>query len=171
MSAESDPSSLVTSPEVPEGPPPLAGTKRSRRGTTPVDTSTPSTTTTGRKSKRLQRVPIAVPMFMDPMEGPSHPATSEASATVVPLPLATMVAVREAMLQVFADPHFTSLMQCTSTATSLPLPSMVVSNLSADITPATPTEAVTMLSKAIPVVATSANNALSSGAFRKLVSE
>ena len=120
-------------------------------------------------------LPISVPTVIDPIEGPSHPATSKAAATVVPLSSATIVTVREAMLQVLADPHFRSLMQCTSTATSLPLPSMGVSDSSADITLATPTEAATMSSvvssesKAVPVAATSANNALFSGASRKLV--
>ena len=81
------------------------------------------------------------------------------------------------MLQVLADPHFRSLMQRTSTATSLPLPSMVVSDSSADITPATPTEAeaattssvVSPGSIAVPVAATFTKNALSSGASHKLV--
>ena len=136
MSAESNPSQdLATSPEVPDGPSPLAGTKRSRRGTTPISTA-------GRKSKRLERVPISVPSVTDPMEGSSRSVTSGAAAPVVPSSSATVDAVREAMLQVLADPQLRSLMQHSSAATSPP-PSMGVSDSSADIIPAALTEATT----------------------------
>ena len=172
MSAESNPSQdLATSPEVPDGPSPLAGTKRSRRGTTPISTSTPSTSSVGRKSKRLERVPISVPSVTDPIEGSSRSVTSGAVAPVVPSSSATVDAVREAMLQVLADSQFRSLMQHSSAATSPP-PSMGVSDSSGDIIPAalmeaTTTSSVVSESKVIP--GAPAYNTLSSAPSRKLV--
>ena len=63
----------------------LAPSGRVYKGTTPVSTSTPSTSSGGRKSKRLERVPISVPSVTDPMEGSSRSVTSGAAAPVVPV--------------------------------------------------------------------------------------
>ena len=77
-----------------------------------------------------------------------------------------MDAEREAMLQVLSDPQFRSLMQRTSAATS----PMGVSDSSADIIPATLTEAATSsVSESKGIHVAPAYNILSSASSRKLV--
>ena len=115
-----------------------------------------------------------IPTVTDPMEVQLCPAVIEAAISVVPSSSAAMDAVREAMLQVHADPHFSSMMQHMSSATLLPLPSMVsLARVPISLRPLQLKQRQRRQlfpeSKAIPVPATSANNTLSSASSHKLV--
>ena len=181
MSTETDsPQSVSPTSEVlPVLPTVSAGTKRSRRGTTPVSTATiPATTsTTARKSRRLERVPVSLsePAVLDPMEGPSRRPTASEAALLVPSSssASTVVSVKEAMMEVFADPEFRSLFfPPTTSASFLPAASTGSYLAVQDSINAPPREEFGMksevlgpVSELIPSTATSVTRSVSSRKF------